>query len=198
MIAATSSLDPRIENYLAKVRATLRGVPDGEVEDILRELRSHVDELAGGEGVEAALASLGAPGELANSYRAEKQLKRAECSNSPLVILAALRKATRTWAGRTGIMALYIFGYVNVIMFSIATADKVIWPARTGLWYTPGRPWATDVVLDGEHAAGARELLGWWLVPCALVAALAFKFVTDRIARWWIARYRRSHGLKEA
>lgn len=198
MMAATSSSDPRIDNYLAQVRATLRGVPDAEVEDILRELRSHVDELAGSAGVEAALASLGVPSELANSYRAEKQLKRGECSNSPLVILVALLKTTRTWPRRTVIMALYMFGYVNVVMLLITVVDKVSTPARTGLWYTPGHFWATSLVMDGEHAPGARELLGWWLVPCALLAAAIFKFVTDWIARWWIARYRRLHGLKEA
>ena|SRR5437879_2246127 len=93
----TAGSDSRIESYLARVRAALRGLPDRETDDILRELRSHAVELAGSEGtgVETALRSLGDPVNLAETYRAENRMIQAECAGSTLVILQGLRHASR-------------------------------------------------------------------------------------------------------
>ncbi len=73
MIASTGT-EPKTERYLARVRVALRGLPEREIDDILRELRSHVDELAEKEesGVDAALQSLGDPFYLAQKYRSER------------------------------------------------------------------------------------------------------------------------------
>jgi uncharacterized membrane protein len=41
MIASTGT-EPKTESYLAQVRVALRGLPEREIDDILRELRSHL------------------------------------------------------------------------------------------------------------------------------------------------------------
>lgn len=78
------------------MRVALRGPPEREIDDILREFRSHVVELAGPEcaNTDAALQSLGNPVDLAQTYRAENTMVRAECTGSPLVILQGLRHST--------------------------------------------------------------------------------------------------------
>ena len=78
----TTGSESRIDGYLSRVRAALRGLPEGEIDDILRELRSHVNDLAEGQGVDAALRSLGDPVDLAKTYRAENEIAQAECSGS--------------------------------------------------------------------------------------------------------------------
>ncbi len=82
-------LETKIDSYLARVRTALRGLPESEIEDILRELRSHAVELSGKDrqGIDKALESLGDPVALAKTYRAENHMVQAECSGSPLVIL---------------------------------------------------------------------------------------------------------------
>src|SRR5262249_48938992 len=79
-VTASAGPDPKIDSYFTRVRVALRGLPEREIDDILRELRSYVDELAGkeGSGVEAALQSLGDPLDLAQTYRSENQMVRAE------------------------------------------------------------------------------------------------------------------------
>ena len=199
MTTKTSS-ESQIESYLAQVRTALRGIPEREIEDILRELRSHVIELKEEEGgdVDAALGSLGDPVDLARTYRAENQLMRAECSGSPLAILQGLRHASRNRWGRSLLTVLYVFGYANVLTLWAAAIDKLFAPSRTGLWHTPGKIWPLNWVTDGSAPAGAHEVLGWWLVPIALVVGWALRSLIDWIAQWWIRRYRRSRGSKGA
>ena len=195
MIASTGA-EARIQSYLARVRVALRGLPEHEIDDILRELRSHVDELADkeGSGVEAALESLGDPLDLAQTYRSENQMVRAQCSSSPLVILEGLRHATSGTSGRVTATALYVLGYFGMGTLWAGALEKLLSPSRGGLWYTTGDVWSITLVVGGNPPAGARELLGWWLVPIAVFAGWGVKYVSDRIAQWWIGRYRRSKG----
>src|SRR5882724_11587241 len=109
------SVESRVESYLGRVGTALHGLPEHQIDDIMRELRAHAIELAEGRGVEAALASLGDPVDLAKAYRAESQMVRAECSSSSLRILLGLRYAGRTRAGRFAATLLYVFGYVYVV-----------------------------------------------------------------------------------
>lgn len=192
--------ETRIDSYLARVRTALRGVPEGDIEDILRELRSHAVELSGrdGQGMEEALRSLGDPVELAKTYQAENRMVRAECSRSPLVILEGLRHTTRTRLGRVAATALYLLGYINLFILWAAAAEKLITPSRGGLWCVPGDSWSLTLVIFDYPPPGARELLGWWLVPIGLLAGWGVKVLTDRLAQWWIARYRRSRESLEA
>jgi len=191
MTTRTSS-DSQIESYLGRVRTALSGLPEREIDDILRELRSHVAELADEEGgdAKAALQSLGDPLDLAKTYRSENQLTRAECSNSPLVILQGLRHANSSGWGRVLAAALFLFGYANVVTLWAAAIDKLFAPSRAGLWYTPGNLWSLVLVTSGNPPTGSRELLGWWLVPAAVVAGWVVRYLVDRIAQWWIRRYR--------
>jgi hypothetical protein len=184
--------DFAIDSYLGRVRTALRGLPEREIDDILRELRSHVVELTGEEGgdARAALQSLGDPLDLAKTYRAQNQLTRAECSNSPIVILQGLRYSSTSRWGRVLVTALYLLGYINVATMWAAAIEKLFSPSRTGLWYTPGSVWSLVLVTGENPPAGSRELLGWWLVPVAIVAGWGIRYLVDRIAQWWIRRYR--------
>jgi hypothetical protein len=195
-VIASIGAEPSIERYLARVRVALRGLPEREIDDILRELRNHVEELAGGDGpgVEAALRSLGDPLDLAQTYRSENQMVRAECSGSPLVILQGLRHVG-TW-GRVAVTALFVLGYLGMGTLWAGAIEKVLAPSRGGLWYTPGDFWSITLNVGGNPPAGARELLGWWVVPLTLLAGWGVKYGSDRMAQWSIGRYRRSKASR--
>lgn len=189
----------KIESYLARVRAALRGLPERECDDILRELRSHIVEItSGGMDIEAALGSLGDPVDLAKTYRADNQMVQAECSGSPLVILQGLRHASESRLGRLVATVLYLFGYANVVTLWAAAIEKVFAPWRTGLWYTPGNIWSLKLASGSDVPTGAKELLGWWLVPICLVAGWILRLLIDRIAQGWIRQRRRSRSPQAA
>jgi len=75
--------------------------------------------------------------------------------------------------------------------------EKLLAPSRGGLWYTPGDFWSTTLVVGGNPPAGARELLGWWLVPIALLVGWGVKYVSDRIALYKIVQYRQAKVSQE-
>ena len=193
-MATHADSDSRIDGFLARLRAALRGMPEREIDDILREIRSHIAELSETQGsdVEAAIRTLGDPVDLAMTYRAENVMVQAECSGSPLVILQALRHASRTRAGRTTATLLYVFGYATVISLWREAVHQLFTPARTGLWYTPGSAWPFTFISDGSGPAGSTEILGWWLIPAVIVTGWAVKYAVDHVAKWWLRRYRRS------
>jgi hypothetical protein len=96
----------RVEAYLGRLRQLFRGMNAEDAREIVEELRSHLMDrvAAGGEataaGVDAALAALGSPEELANEYMTHNLLARAEASRSPVRILESLfRWASLSVAG---------------------------------------------------------------------------------------------------
>jgi hypothetical protein len=188
------SVESKVESYLDRVRTALRGLPERQIDDIMRELRAHAIELAEGKGIEAAFASLGDPVDLAKAYRAESQIVRAECSSSTMLIFLGLRHAGRTRTGRFLATLLYVVGYVNVVALWLAAGDKLFFPSRTGLWYLPGDWKSLALRTSDSPPPGAHELLGWWLIPATIFAGWILRYLIDGVARWWLRRYRQSEG----
>jgi uncharacterized membrane protein len=150
-----------IDSYLTKVRTALGSLPEPEIEDILRELRSHAQELAATQGMDAALRSLGDPVDLAKTYRAGNAKARTACGNTPLMILERLRAAARSQTQRVTVTALYVFGYAYVVFLWVAALEKL----------------------------GAAPRTGWPSVAANLAAGVLLKYLVDMLARWWIQRH---------
>jgi len=161
----------KIEAYLAKLRAQFRSFNDQQVAEIVAELRSHILdklEIAGDatpSQVDAILAALGTPEELAGQYITDNVLARAEVSRSPLRILASLFR----WAS---------LSVAGLWLLHDATGDSEF-SFRMGFGTVPA----------------GRDLLGWWIVPLGLLAGCALVTVTTRLALWCARQYRKSGVL---
>ena len=182
--------DPAVERYLAAVRKGLRGMPRAEVEEILLELRAHIVERSKpGADREAALRSLGDPDELARQYRGEHAAARMECSRSPIVILHGMLLLRGRGVSGWMALALAAFGYAWAIVLGAAAIEKTLSPRDVGLWVRPDS-WLPRLMVDGPGPPGMREILGWWMVPAALIACALLTFLTRRFGLWWIHRSR--------
>jgi len=194
----------RIEAYLGKLRGHLRGVNDAEVREIVEELRGHVVEKAGegGEitvaGVEAALARLGSPEELASQYLTDNLLARAEISRSPFQILKSLfRLASLSVAGFFLLLGSLV-GYISGAVFMLVAVAKIFHPRTAGLWRIPSGSDDYEISFRlgfGSIPAGGQDVLGWWIVPIGWVAGAALVIFTTLIAIWFVGQYRKSLGL---
>ena len=204
-MADANLANPKLDAYLQKLRATLRDLPSGEVDDILREIRSHVLDRAeaGGQSMEAGISSaldaLGTPESLASQYVTEHLFSRAEVSRSPWLIQRSIfRWATLSIAGFFVLLASLV-GYFIGASLVIAAFAKFFNPHRAGLW----------MVRLGDHSAGftlmvlgqanppqgATDLLGWWYVPIGLVAGMGLLLFTVRFGAWSLRQFRRSHSV---
>ena len=168
----------QIESYLQRLRKRLRGLPEETIADIVGELRAHVvEKLVANEGaeppaVEAVLADLGSPEELAGLYLTDDLLARAETSRSPLHLLAGLsRWASLSFVGfflLVGALVAYLLAGALVVVAIL----KPFHPGTAGLWLDSSAGGDLHFVLqlgfEGAPAPG-RELLGWWIVPIGLV-----------------------------
>jgi hypothetical protein len=200
----------RIDAYLGRLRARLRGMKDEDIREIVEELRSHIMDkaAASGEatgeitsaGVDAALAALGSPEQLASQYLTDNLLARAEVSRSPVQILRSLfRWASLSVAGLCvllGCIAGYFFGAV----FVLVALFKPIHPHAAGLWTFPNGTGDFELSFRlgfGSVPAGGTDLLGWWTIPIGMVAGCGLVMLTTHTAVWFIRQYRRSRILPE-
>jgi Protein of unknown function (DUF1700) len=200
----TGDVKQRIDVYLGRLRGRLRGISEQEVREIVEELRSHiVDKVAtSGEataaGVDAVLAALGSPEELANEYLTDNLLARAEASRSPARILESLfRWASLSVAGFF-VLVGSLMGYFLGIVFLLVAGLRPFHPQTAGLWLlrdSTGDPEISLRLGFGSAPVAGRDVLGWWIVPIGLLAGCALVMLTTRFALWCARQYRRSHLL---
>src|SRR6202140_1800707 len=191
----------KMEAYLDRLRARLRGMNDEDVREIIEELRSHIAEKAAADGeitaagVDAALAVLGSPEELASQYMTDDLLARAEISRSPVRILKSLfRWASLSVAGCFVLLGS-VLGYFFGAVFLLVAIAKLFHPRTAGLWTYPDN--AGDLALSfrlgfGGIPTGGKDVLGWWIVPIGWLAGCRLPMLTTDIGRRFVAQYRKS------
>jgi Protein of unknown function (DUF1700) len=191
----------RIEAYLSRLRARLRGMNGENTREIVEELRAHIIDKAAASGdvtasgVEAALAALGSPEELASQYMTDDLLARVEVSRSPLSILRSLfRWASLSVVGFFVLLGSMV-GYVLGSSLILCALLKPFHPRSAGLWAS--RDSTGDLLLSiwlgfGSAPASGRDVLGWWIVPIGLLVGSGLVIATTRIALWCVRLYRRS------
>lgn len=196
-----SDSQKRVDAYLEKVRKGLAGLSREGAREIVDELRSHiVDKTACGGDVAAAvepvLAALGRPEELAAQYMADDLLARAAKSRSPVLLLRALLRWASLSAAGLLVMVGCLAGYLLGASFALCAILKPLHPHAAGLWRLAGDLDAYSLRLGfGDVPAGARELLGWWIVPLGLLIGGGLSLLTTQFALWSVRSYRRSHAM---
>jgi hypothetical protein len=194
----------RIEAYLGRLRQLFRGMNAEDAREIVEELRSHLMDrvAAGGEGtaagVDAALAALGSPEELANEYMTHNLLARVEASRSPVRILESLFRWASLSAAGFFVLVGSMTGYFLGTVFILVAALKPFHPQTAGLWLlrdSAGDPEISLRLGSGSVPGAGKDLLGWWIVPIGLLAGCAVVMLTTRFALWCARQYRRSHLL---
>lgn len=204
---APSDAEKKIEAYLSRLRQRLRGLNDEDAHEIIEELRSHIMDKSAADGpvtiasVEAALAGLGDPEELAGQYTTDNVLARAEVSRSPLRILKSLfHWASLSIAGFFVLIGSFLGYFVGAVLMLVA-ALKLIHPHTAGLWIFPQANSELDISLRlgfGSVPATGRDLLGWWIVPIGWIGGGALVMLTTYIAIWFVRQYRKSLSLPKS
>ena len=171
---SSAAPDSAVERYLEQVRASLRGMPEAEIDEILLELRGQIAERSGpGGDVEAILRTLGNPAELGREYRTDSVASRAECGGSPIAILHSLLLLRRGRFTGTVALALTALGYAWAIALGAASFEKTLSSRRRSLvparrivaaahhdrWTrTRGNPRVARMVVRPARGRGVRHL----------------------------------------
>ncbi len=118
-----TNLDPKIETYLADVRARLGGANANEEEQVVGQIAARIQALSEGSTIDSAIELLGPPATVARRYRNTNFISSAAMSKSPLLLLqASLRN------GVGGVLAFvvglvgYWFGGAVAVFGALALA----------------------------------------------------------------------------
>lgn len=160
-----------IRAYLHTLAAQLGQLEPADAEEVMREIECHIHEVvdqaeARGEDLDLAalLAGFGSPEALAAQYVAHIQ-NGAPPPTGFRVIQRVKRTVTR---GLYYSMAA--FGFSIAIAFLVLALAKLIEPSSVGVWSVAGGN-SISITWSGSPYPDAQELLGYGLVPIALLAA---------------------------
>jgi hypothetical protein len=186
-----------LETYLAQVQRHLHSLPDAEVREVIAELRSHVlDKVDGAptpQRVEAAIAELGAPRDVARLNVTERVVGHLEANRSPLSVLRGVGRLARLSLFGFFAFLVSFVGYVTAAAFAVTALVKPFNWDKTGLWRLPNGEnnfsWMLGVT---DNARGGQELLGVWIIPISIAAALLIGWLTWRFGIFSVRHMRRS------
>ena len=190
MSRADGSPAPALEAYLSRLDTALAALPDAERREILLETRSHAIERTHrtSRDVAAVLSELGPPEAYARRFLAERDAGPAPPPPPrPDSLRAIARLATGGWT-RLPLLFVVVLAYGAAAGLVIVAVWKFFEPDAVGLWggqVGVRNRWAVGV---SDPNMPGRELLGYWIVPVALVIAAAIHLVMSALLRRLLRR----------
>lgn len=162
----------RWEAYFAEVDRLLSRA-GADAAELRGDLAAHVaDSMAatpdGSEldRLDAALSRLGRPIDYLRPLLADELIERGTRTYSPIMIGRGLSHAVMAGSRRTVIALAFGIGYLLLAIFAAMAVLKPLWGEHVGLFRRADGTISAGIVAT---TADARELLGWWSIPIALV-----------------------------
>lgn len=172
-----------IRAYLQTLAAQLGKLEPAEAAEVMREIESHIHDVvdqaeARGEALDVAalLAGFGSPEALAAQYVAHIQTGAAP----PAGFRVIQRVKQSVTHGLYYSMAA--FGFSVAIALLLLALAKLMDPSSVGVWSVAGGN-SIFITWSGSPYPDAHELLGYGLVPIALLAAGWCAELTRRVLR---------------
>ncbi|MDR6126387.1 hypothetical protein QE361_002767 [Sphingomonas sp. SORGH_AS802] len=172
----------RWDAYFSEVDRLLARA-DADVAEMRGDLEAHVvdsmaDASGGNEGerLDAALSRLGRPIDYLRPLLADEMLERGTRTYSPITIARGLSHAIMAGSRRAVIGFAFGLGYLLLAIFTGMALLKPLWGEHVGVFRYADGTVSAGIVAQSD---GARELLGWWSIPIALLlAALLYVALT--------------------
>lgn len=170
-----------IDDYLKSLSKHLSRLDRAEADEVLREIKSHVDDAleaqaAAQQPAYAAqiLAGFGPPQELADRYVAHV-LQGSPPPPGFRAIQRVKKQATQGlyWATAAS-------GYGMTLALALLAIYKALTPSTVGFWANESGNVAVLGIFQ-QSPPGMREVLGWWIVPIAFGLAVAAFNLTRRV-----------------
>lgn len=172
--------DPQpLAAYLRELRWALGGLPENDRDEIVAEARSHLlDRVDTGTALPAALGALGSPRDYArpflDTYEESSALTRGRARDLLPVLVGHGARSFRAAAT----LAVFVLLWAPALALAGTAIIKVFRPEIAGLWVGPAQFFIGTI----DDPSSARELLGAWIFPLAVVGLVTASIVTRRLA----------------
>lgn len=187
------------ERYLRRLSVALRSIDGRERDAIVQETRSHLMERAGqgSDAVGRALAAFGKPEVYAEGFLEGADLRSALARDSALPMLGEVLKLAGKSAAAFVPATVILLLCTCAFAFGAMAVIKPIAPEAVGLWVdSEAGTFAFGVVSEASRQ-GATELLGYWIIPVAVVCSVLSLVAARRVVRLVLARRLRSIESEE-
>jgi len=185
----------RIEEFLKNLTRALRALPDRDRDDIVSEIRAHLEHRAGEGKLDDALKALGTPESCARSFIEELKIQSAFADGGPVKSFGALLAlASQRTTAAAGLFISGIF-FIMAAAFVFVTFYEMISPQSVGLWSDPASHSFFFGAMDEPPPATAHELLGQWMIPVSAALAVLSYVIGQRLARLFIRLMVRTRPL---
>lgn len=169
--------------YLNRLERALHLVPQNERSAIITEISGHIAErsLKPNVSIPEILKDLGEPHDLARAYVEQYMLTDALQRSTPgPLLLAILDRATRSSiAFSIGLGG--VISYTFALSFTAIAILKPILPQNVGLWWGER---ASNFGFFSSPPEHTSELLGLWITPISLVAAVLCYSAGTALIKW--------------
>lgn len=174
----------RIEDYLRALSRALRALPDRDRDDIVAEIRAHLDHRASEGKLDDALKALGGPEACARTFIEEMKIQSAFADGGPAKTFGALLALASVRATATAGLFISSIFFMTAAAFMFVAFYEMVSPEQVGLWSDPAMGSFIFGMQDDLPSPTARELLGRWMIPVSgALAVLTF------VAGQWLARF---------
>ncbi len=182
---STPSEDSRLSDYARKLRWALSVLPEGDRDDIVAEMRSHVlDRLDTAVSIEEALRALGDPDAYAKEFNDSYAVSAALSSRRTRDLIGALLQGGAGSLTVTGVGLVIVTAWAAAALVAFLAVLKIRDPTHIGLW--SGQHFFFLGVIDDPSTG--RELLGLWITPLALVCVVTAWIITRSLSIWALRR----------
>lgn len=176
-----------LEEYLHHLGEILKSLPQDEREEIVLEIKGHIEDklsrsIRGGSSIDSLkniLDRLGKPEDYAyefvTDYLLNKGIERRKIS---MVFKGLLRWGCNTLVGF--FYSLFFFAaYLISVSFVIIGIMKPILPEKVGFFLRNGKFENFGLIMGVTNDPNVQEVLGYWLIPIALIIGILGFFVTS-------------------
>lgn len=164
-----------VDRLLARAGADVRGLR-GDLEAHVADSMAAAAGGSEGERLDAALSRLGRPVDYLRPLLADELIDQGTRTYSPITIAQGLAYAVMAGSRRAVVGLAFGLGYVLLAIFTAMALLKPLWGEHVGVFRYADGTFSAGIV---AHSDNAREVLGWWTIPIALLlAALLYVALT--------------------
>ncbi len=175
-----------VETYLARLARTLRALPEADRNDIVAEIRAHLEHRAREGRLGEAIKSLGPPETCARGFLEEIKIQDAFADGGPAKTVGALvALASRRVTAAAGLFVSGVL-FALALGFAISAVAEVVIPAQAGLWINEEAGVYIFGTYDGPLTPPTRELLGRWMLPVSAGLSVATFVIGQWLARVFV------------
>ena len=174
-----------VQTYLDKLRGELKKLPEKEKEEILLEIKGHIEErIAQGKELSEIFKKLGEPSSFAQEFITQSFLSQGIATKSvPLILKGMLRWGITTLTGF--FFGLLFFSlYLLSLGLVVVALLKPFFPQEIGLFVKDGNFWGWGYEKGVQNISNTNDILGYAFILIALIIGVLIFLVTT----WFLKR----------